>query len=67
MILPFPTYIDVYSIGYLMIEDLLIPLKLLSITYCVKYLTYHMRDSQADLQVVGDFQGKSMKLGTNVQ
>ena len=25
-----------------------------------------MRDSQADLQAVGDFQDKSMKLGTNV-
>ena len=49
-----------------MIEDLLIPLKLFSITYCVKYLTYYMRDSQADLQAVGDFQDKSMKLGTNV-
>ena len=60
-------YIDIYSIGYLMIEDLLIPLKLLSISCCVKYLTYYMSDSQADLQAVGDFQDKSMKLGTNVQ
>ena len=49
-----------------MTEDLLIPSQLLSLTYCVKYLTYYMRDSQADLQAVGDFLDKSMKLGTNV-
>ena len=49
-----------------MTEDLLIPLKLLSITYWGKYLTYYMHDSQADLQAVRDFQDKSMKLGTNV-
>ena len=57
MILPFPMYryIDIYSIGYLMIEDLLIPLKLLSISYGVKYITYYMRDSQADLQAVAVF------------
>ena len=66
MILPFPTYIDIYSIGYLMMEGMLMPLKLLYITYCVKYLTYYMCYCQADLQAVGDFQEKSIKLGTNV-
>ena len=50
-----------------MTEDLLIPSQLLSLTYCVKYLTYYMRDSQADLQAVGDFLDKSMKLGTNAR
>ena len=66
--LPFSyvAYIDIYFIGYLMTEDLLIPSQLLSLTYCLKYLTYYMRDSQADLQAVGDFLDKSMKLGTNV-
>ena len=49
-----------------MTEDLLIPSQLLSLTYCVKYLTYYMRDSQADLQAVGDILDKRMKLGTNV-
>ena len=49
-----------------MTEDLLIPSQLLSLTYCVKYLTYYMRDSQADLQAVGDFQEKSIKLSANV-
>ena len=45
-----------------MIEDLLIPLKLLS----VWNILHIMRNSQADLQAVGAFQDKSMKLGTNV-
>ena len=49
-----------------MAEDLLIPSQLLSLTYCMKYLTYYMRDSQADLQAIGDFLDKSMKLCTNV-
>ena len=59
-------YIDIYFIGYLMTEDLLIPLQLFSLTYSLKYFEYYMRDSQADLQAVGDFLDKSMKLGTNV-
>ena len=49
-----------------MTKDLLIPSQLLSLTYCVKYLAYYMRDSQADLQAVGDFLDKTMKPGTNI-
>ena len=49
-----------------MIEDLLVPSKLLSMIYCVKYLTYYICDSQADLQAVLNSQDKGMKLGTNV-
>ena len=49
-----------------MTEDLLIPIEMLSLTCCVKYLKYYMCDSQVDLQAAGDFLDKSMKLSTNV-